>query len=449
MEDSHLKRSIGLSGAVFILVGYVVGASIYILPGTLGAKAGPGVFVSYLIASVLALFTCFVTAQIGSAVPTSGANYVAISRILSPFWGYMFIWTLIACMGVGLPLIAYGFAEYLSYFVPVRNPMLVAAVIMLIFVAVNLLGVEVAKWIQAIMVIEFIAALVIFALKGLVNLEVDLLQPVFPTGMKTVVMMAIPAYFSFVGFFMIAEIGEEIKSPSRNIPRALLISFVVVVAVYTIVPLVVTGVLPWETLDGIKGAVAVASDVFFPRWLASIIALSALFAVATSINGIIVAQARDFFAVARDGVFPSLFSRVSKRFNAPYWAILLAGGISLCGILVGASIQNYATMTVLGFMIIQILAGLAVLNLPKKLPQRYKESKFKLRGFALPFFSIGLILISVVFIVIGIEQSVVSALIFLGFVALGSGGYVLRRNTLRKNGIILEKMLTKDLSGML
>ncbi|MFC2163589.1 APC family permease [Acidobacteriota bacterium] len=449
MEDSHLKRSIGLPGAVFILVGYIVGASIYILPGTLGATAGPGVFVSYLLASVLAIFTCFVTAQVGSAFPTSGANYVAISRVLSPFWGYMFIWALIACMGVGLPLIAYGFAEYLSFFIPVKSPMLVAAVIMLLFTGVNLLGVEVAKWIQAIMVVEFIAALLIFAVVGLFNLDNDLLTPVFPAGFGAVVMMAIPAYFSFVGFFMIAEIGEEIKNPSRNIPRALLISFVVVVIVYTIVPLVVTGVLPWETLGGTKGAVAVASNVFFPKWLANIIAISALFAVATSINGIIVAQARDFFAVARDGVFPSIFSRVSKRFSAPYWAILLAGGIALVGILFGASIQNYAIMTVLGFMIIQILAGLAVLNLPKRLPDRYKEAKFKLKGFALPFFSIGLIVVSVVFIVIGIEQSLISALIYLAFVALGAVGYVLRKRILEKQGQKLEEMLTKDLSDIL
>jgi hypothetical protein len=127
----------------------------------------------------------------------------------------------------------------------------------------------------------------------------------------------------------------------------------------------------------------------------------------------------------------------------------LAGGIALAGILLGTSIQNYATMTVLGFMIIQILAGLAVLKLPKKLPVRYSEAKFKLKGLALPFFSVGLIVISIVFILIGVEQSVVSALIFLAFVGLGALGYVLRKNTLRKQGVILEEMLTKDLSDLI
>jgi hypothetical protein len=100
-------------------------------------------------------------------------------------------------------------------------------------------------------------------------------------------------------------------------------------------------------------------------------------------------------------------------------------------------------------MIIQILSGLAAISLPKRLPDRYRESKFKLKGFALPFFCIGLIVISVVFIYVGIKQSPVSALIYLAFVALGAIGFVLRKRTLEKQGQILEEMLTKDLSDIL
>ena len=84
----HLERSIPLSGAIFTLIGYIIGGSIFILPGELAAQAGPGVFLAYLLASGIALFVCVIAAQIGNAFPVSGANYVAVSTVLSPFWGF-------------------------------------------------------------------------------------------------------------------------------------------------------------------------------------------------------------------------------------------------------------------------------------------------------------------------------------------------------------------------
>ena len=171
-------------------------------------------------------------------------------------------------------------------------------------------------------------------------------------------------------------------------------------------------------------------------------------AIATSINGIIVAQSRDIFAVARDRVFPTVLTKVSKTFKAPYLAILLLGGLSLIGTAVGASIMNYAIMTVLGFMIFQILSGIVVLWLPKKLPERYEAAQFKLKGFSRPFFSVGLILLSALFFVLGIIESPVPSLIYLALVTLGILLYKLRKNYLQKKGLYLEEMLTKDLSGI-
>jgi APA family basic amino acid/polyamine antiporter len=299
------------------------------------------------------------------------------------------------------------------------------------------------------MVVEFIAALLIFGIGGTANSDPKLLTPLFPLGLGAVIMAAIPAYYSFTGFMVIAEIGEEIKNPSINIPRTLLISFFVVLIAYTLVPMAVTGILSWDSLADTQGAVAVASEIIFPEWLAKVIALSALFAIATSINGIIVAQSRDIFAVARDRVLPTVLTKVSKTFKAPYYAIIMIGALPLIGVAMGASIKNYAIMTVLGFMIFQILAGIVVLRLPKILPERYEAAQFKLKGFARPFFSIGLILISILFIILGIKESPVPSLIYLILVILGILVYKLRKNYLQNKGLYLEEMLTKDLSGII
>ena len=86
-DARELQGRIGVAGAVFALVGYIIGGSIFILPGELAGQVGPAVFLAYLIAAGLALFVCFAAAQIGSAFPMSGGTYVAVSSVVSPRTG--------------------------------------------------------------------------------------------------------------------------------------------------------------------------------------------------------------------------------------------------------------------------------------------------------------------------------------------------------------------------
>ena len=148
----HLERTIGLAGTVSTLIGYVIGASIFILPGELAASSGPAIALSYLLAAVPAVFCCFVSAQIGSVFPVSGANYVAVSRVISPFAGFLMVWVLMAALIVGVPLVAYGFADYLAFFLPALNRTLVAAAAVVFFVCINIRGTRVSVWSQSAMV---------------------------------------------------------------------------------------------------------------------------------------------------------------------------------------------------------------------------------------------------------------------------------------------------------
>ena len=95
MAQAEMRRSVGVAGVVVTLVGFVIGVSIFILPGALAATAGPAVVLSYFVAGLIALFSCVVAAQIGAVLPTSGASFVATSRLLSPFLGFATIWLII------------------------------------------------------------------------------------------------------------------------------------------------------------------------------------------------------------------------------------------------------------------------------------------------------------------------------------------------------------------
>ncbi len=194
----HLRRSISLGGAIFTLIGYIIGGSIFILPGVLGASAGPAVFLSYLLASGIALFVCVVAAQVGNAFPVSGANYVATSTILSPFWGFLVAWMSLVAVTLAVPPLALGFADYLAVFLPqlAEHRLAVALASVLGMMAVNLFGVRTAVWMQSAMVIGFMVVLLIFGLGGLFSMDRANLTPFLPNGFGAVLAAAVPAYYS-------------------------------------------------------------------------------------------------------------------------------------------------------------------------------------------------------------------------------------------------------------
>lgn len=441
--ENKLERSISLGGALFTLIGYVVGASIFVLVGPLAGDSGPALWLAYILAAIPALFVCFTSAQMASILPVTGANYVAASRTLSPFWGFMMVWTLIVTTAVGQALLAYGFAEYLNYLVGGVNLMLTALAIVAVFGVLNYIGVQLSVAIQVIMVVEFIIALLIFGVGGLFSLDRGLMVPLMPNGFAAVMIVAVTAYFSYSGFMIIADMGGEIKNPSRNIPIALAVSLVMVLVMYTLVTVSLVGNMDWRTLGGMEAAVAKTSELFLPPWMAVIISFSALFAAATTIHAVILSSSRQVFALARDRIWPEIFGKVN-RFKAPGNAVLFITVVSMLGIIIGTSIQNYANVTVLGFMIIQILIGLSVWRIPRLMPENYARAPFKLSPFWRSFFCWGLVAISAVFLVIGIATSPESTLIYFVCLVLGVGWYLHRQRALRRQGIDLKERLAGD-----
>lgn len=442
-KENQLDRSISLAGAVFTLIGYVVGASIFILVGPLAGEAGPALWLAYILASIPAFFVCFTSAQMASVLPVTGANYVAASRAISPFWGFMMAWTVMITTGVGMALLAYGFAEYLGHLLGGVNLMLVALAVVFFFGTLNYIGVRLSVAIQVIMVVEFILALLIFGIAGLFSIDTALMVPMFPGGFGAVAIVAITAYFSYSGFAIIADMGGEIKNPSRNIPIALGIALFMVFIMYTLVTISLVGNMDWRELGTMPAAVAKTSEVFLPGWLAMVIAFSALFAAATSIHAVIMASARQVFALANDRIWPEAFARVN-RFKTPGNAIILITVISAGGILIGTTILNYAVITVIGFMLMQILIGLSVWRMPRVMPEQFARAPFKLKSFWRNFFCWGLVVLSVVFMVAGVSTSIESTLIYLVCLALGMVWYFYRKAALHKEGVGITRLLSGE-----
>ena len=441
MTNVRLRRKISLSGAVFLLIGNIVGASIFILPGQLAGVAGPAVFIAYLIASIPAIVNCLIAAQVGSILPVSAAGYVFSSVVLHPFLGFLKEWTLVLGLIVGVPILAYGFADYMAFFLPESDRFVTAISMILVLLVINLLGIHTSVRVQMVLVSIFVVSLLVFGIGGLFFMDWSLLTPVAPKGYQSVLDAAVPAFYSYSGFITITAIGEEIKNPKRNIPLTLAITFFFVATIYTLITVVLPGLVPWEQLGTIVAPMSMASTLFLPEWFAVVITFSALMAAATSANVGMITASRSFFALARHQIYPPWLSRINSRTNEPDAAMVLVVVLIIVGISLQGNIIQYASATVIGAMFYGIVWSIGLIRLPTVLPDHYKDAHFKLGRRTIWVVASIKVIISLGFLYVGVTNNPGPSAIYMSLVFLGAAYYILRSRYLTRRGISLKDIL--------
>lgn len=418
-ENSDIK-TIGLWGLVFTITGFVVGVSIFILPAELIEISGPAVLLAYAIAGGMAVVTCFATAQLGTLLPAEGGTFVAISRLLSPFLGFLAVWVLLWSVVLVNSFIGYGFANYIVYFLPELNKTVAAASIMLLFGLVNVIGSSLVVKVQGAMVIFFLIMLSIFIIAGLPRFEVENLTPFMPNGAGSVFMAASIGYFSFAGFISLLEFGGEIKKPSKNIPLGLAISFVLVLGSYGGVSLILSGVDTGLNFEEMQTPVLEVAKIFLPDWIIVALVISIIAAAATTVNGLILGYSRDILVIAEAKIFPAFLAQKTKRFNTPANAIIAYTLLSIVVVLFGSGVEQYALVAVIGLLLQQLFIAVSLYRVPKVLKDDYDQAEFKLSRPIIKVVSIILFLISAAFITMHIVNNPIIGALILGVLTLGS-----------------------------
>jgi len=444
VSGGRLERKVGLGGAVFLLIGHIVGASIFILPGQLAGIAGPAVFVAYLIASIPAIVNCLIAAQVGSILPVSAGDYVFTSVALHPVLGFLKVWAGMLGLMVGVPILAFGFADYMAFFLPDVPRLAIAVGVVLAVFGVNLLGLHTSVRTQMTMVTVFVASLLTFGIGGLFYVDWSLLKPMAPNGPGSVISAAIPAFYSYSGFLTIVVIGEEIRDPHRNVPLTLLITFLIVALMYTLVTLVLPGLVPWQELGTIVAPMGTAAATFLPDWFAVVITLSALLAAATSINMSVLTTSRSFFALARNRVYPEVFSRLNPRTHEPHAALLLVVVFVMIGIALQGDIVQYAAVTVIGSMLYGMVWAVAMLRLTRAFPDHYGAASFRLKPGTIWIIATIKMIVSVAFLYVGFRDNLGPGLIYLVLLASGAVYYYFRQQYLVREGISLAALLRRE-----
>jgi amino acid transporter/nucleotide-binding universal stress UspA family protein len=441
MRESSMKlsRDLGLFSVTMIGVGAMIGAGIFVLTGIAAGVAGPAILLAFLLNGIVALFTASAYAELGGSIPEAGGGYLWVKESLPQPSGFLAGWMSWMAHSVACSLYAIGFGAYfgevltelhISFFVdPYILKRVLAALIVAIFAYINYRGAkETGKAGNVVTVLKVLILLVFvsFGAQIIASHPVRLEQflPFFPHGFLGILTAMGLTYIAFEGYEIIAQSGEEIKDPQKNIPRAIFLSLIIVVPIYIVVAFVALGVVnpggvhAWDFLAAKKEIAMVEAARSIATWGGVILLIGGLFSTISALNATIYSSSRVSFAMGRDFNFPEVFSRIHKRFKTPSGSIAVSSSLIIIMLLL-LPIEDIASSADVMFLFLFIFVNVALIHIRRKTPGRltgYKSPLF-------PLFPVMGILTQSVLIIVMFAYSPRSFFISLVWIGIGLSIY--------------------------
>ncbi|OYT57372.1 MAG: hypothetical protein B6U76_01255 [Desulfurococcales archaeon ex4484_217_2] len=437
---SQLKKELGLLEVISITSGSVIGAGIFVVTGLATKYSGNMIWLAYLLGGIPTFFTGLAFAILAGAMPYEGGSLFYTTRFVSPFWGFLTAWG--KWMGYIGPICitALAFPRYVSFLVKVPE-LPVALLAVFAFFMLNYVGIKLSGWVQDAMFITLVGGMFAFIILGFPHVDLNLAAvPDTPLGIYGVAYAAALAFFSYTGFGVAIEPGEEVKNPERNLPLGIILGVFLVVAIYALLSFVCVGVMPWKEFAAAEAPVAEAAARFLPFSAAAFIAIVGIMAILTSQNGFQIVGSRLLYAFARDGLVPRVLAKIHPRFGTPHLALLATVLIGVGLILSGKGIEFAAGVANIGFLASYALVCLAALNFARKYPERYSKAPFKLRKSLLYVVALAGFVSNIVFMAL---QSLDSWMFFIIWIIIGLGVYYYAKKSFERRGEKLEEALLK------
>ena len=362
MTAGEAPRALGLWRSTALVVGNMIGSGIFLLPASLALFGGISIL-GWLFTTTGAMLLALVFARLASTVPKAGGLY-AYTRIgFGDMAGFLVAWGYWISIWSGNAAIATGFAGYMGFFVPQlsHNPLLAgltAAGAIWILTWVNSAGVRTAGIVQVVTTVLKLLPLIAVATLGLVFFNRANLTPFNMSGQSALAAITATAaltLWAFVGLESATIPADDVVDPRRTIPRATILGTLSAAVVYILGTVAVMGVLSPASLAKSTAPYADAASLMWGGWASYAIAAGAAIACFGALNGWILLQGQIPLAVARDGLFPSAFARLSKN-GTPVAGIVIGSGLAT--ILIS---MNYTKGLVEEFTFIILLATLTTL----------------------------------------------------------------------------------------
>ncbi|UTF55358.1 amino acid permease [Natronosalvus rutilus] len=354
--DEELAKDLGPLAALTIGIGTMIGAGIFVLPGTAVFRAGPFAAATFVLGGVIALFTALSASELGTAMPKSGGAYFYVNRALGPLFGSITGWANWIGLAFASAFYMYGLGEYVNDLVglgalalgPVTlgPAQMIGLVGALLFIGINYIGAKETGTLQIVIVVLLVAILALFSVVGLLNADLNSLAGSAQPGMAGEILPVTGIIFvSYLGFVQITSVAEEIKDPGRNLPRAVIGSVVIVTTIYAFFLVVLLAAVPNELVAQNNTAVVDAARLLFGQYDllgyslgafgAGLLLFGGLLATASSANASILSSSRINFAMGREKIVTPKLNEIHPRFGTPSKSIAITGALILFFLVAG------------------------------------------------------------------------------------------------------------------
>lgn len=391
--NTKLRRCLTAFDLIMLGIGAIIGAGIFVLTGVVAAtKAGPAITLSYILAGFACACAALAYAELASTIGGTGSaysyGYVAFGELIAWLIG----WDLLLEYGVSVCTVAIGWSGYmnnmlnsLGIFLPpslVKAPaeggiINVLAIFIIIFLSTLLaLGIKLSVRINAVIVLCKLAAIGIFIAVASKHFNINNWDPFMPFGWLGVAQGAALVFFAYIGFDAVSTAAEETIHPQRDLSIGIISSFLICTIAYIVVAGLLTGIAYYPTLN-VKSPVAETILNLGHTVAASAIALGAIAGLTSVILIFIFGLTRIFYAIAKDGLLPSYFSKINPMTQTPLRIIIVC--TIIMSLIAGfSSMKEVAELVNIGTLAAFIIVCVGVIYL------RYKKPELK-RPFKTPF----------------------------------------------------------------
>jgi basic amino acid/polyamine antiporter, APA family len=360
-----LVRRLGTGDAVVIGLGSMIGAGVFSAWGPAAAAAGGWLLIGLLLAAGVAYCNAVASAQLAAQYPTSGGTYVYGRERLGPAWGFLAGWGFVIGKTASSAAMALTFAAYVVP-EPGLTQRLLAVVAVTGLTAVNYRGITRTADMARVLVTLSIAALMVFVVVTAAGVLSRGAAPPAgePAGVYGVLQSAGLLFFAFAGYARIATLGEEVREPTRTIPRAIPLALGITVVIYLAVGIAALAAAGAQALAGSARPLATAVEAVGAVWALPVVQAGAAVASLGALLALIAGVGRTTLAMARNADLPRWLASVHPRFRVPDHAELAVAvaisvlvlatdlrgaiGFSSFGVLIYYAIANAAAFTQTG-----------------------------------------------------------------------------------------------------
>ena len=386
MNETKPTRKLSLFDVTNLVIGAIIGADIYVASSFGAGFLGPFSLVVWVVAGLIAIVIALCFAQCAMMLPKVGGPYAYAKRAWGPFAGFIVGWSLWLAEWISLAVFPLAFTRYLMFFVP-NLDVLTQSLVKLVFVAflavTNIVGVRAAGKVNDALTLLKMAPLVFFVIAGLtwifINPTVALanFSPFTPFGFAGFGSAVVLIFWAYAGFEISTIPADDVEQPSKNIPKAVIIGILVVTVFYLTTNVILFAVRNYSQLAPDTAPLAAASNGILSSNVALalfgglLVGIGALISVAGSDESGMIGTARLGYALAADGLFPKIFSKIHAKFKTPYASVIIQSVTALAAALLAplfGGLSLLISVSVFFLAIAYLATSASVFPLRKKNP---------------------------------------------------------------------------------